>query len=50
MEQHAEVAPQILGFVERKGAALFESGEDDLQALLDTPGERFRRPPRVSRS
>ena len=36
MEQRAEVAPQILSFVESEGPTLLETGKDDLETLLDT--------------
>jgi hypothetical protein len=42
MEQHAEVASQILRFVESEGPTLFEASKDDLQTLLDAFREQFR--------
>jgi hypothetical protein len=47
MKQRAEVASQILRFVESKRTTLFEASKDDLQTLLDAPGKQFRRPYRL---
>ncbi len=48
LEQHAQLAPQVLRVRSGEGVALVQAGEDHLQALLDAVAQHLRRFGRLS--